>query len=91
MEPYFTPWIGRNYAKTRTLVMSESTYDWTDEDGRNHTAAISIPWHLERFGHNRYFTALNRSLCKYGTTWHTRSSFKNQLDMLPQPGVLPQG
>jgi hypothetical protein len=48
--------------------MSESTYDWTDEDGRNFTpqpshAQDSIPWHIERFGHNRYFTALNRSLC----------------------------
>ncbi len=67
-KPFFSPWIGENYNVERVLVMSESTYDWIGEDGENYTpqpshAQDSIPWHIENFRHNRYFTALNRALC----------------------------
>jgi len=67
-DSYFTPWIGRDYQANRILVMSESTYNWMGEDGEGYSptplhAKESIPWHIENFGQNRYFTAMNRTLC----------------------------
>jgi hypothetical protein len=68
LKPYFSPWIGKRYDSNRILVLSESTYDWTGEDGEIYTpqpshAQDSIPWHIKHFGQNRYFTALTRVLC----------------------------
>jgi len=65
---YFTPWIGKNYEANKVLIMSESAYNWLDEGQiatpqRSH-AQDSIAWNITNFGKNRYFTALNRALCK---------------------------
>ncbi len=68
-EPFFTPWIGRNYKAKKTLIISESTYNWLDDEGQVVTpqsshAQGSIEWNIENFGKNRYFTSLNRTLCR---------------------------
>jgi hypothetical protein len=67
-EPYFKPWIGKNYEANKVLLMSESTYDWLDEEGETVTpdrfhAQGSIGWNIENFRKNQYFTRLNRALC----------------------------
>jgi hypothetical protein len=33
-SPFFVPWQGSNYAKYRTVILSESTYDWLVEGER---------------------------------------------------------
>ena len=64
---YFTPWEGPAFAETNTLILSESAYDWTDEEGTSYTPQSSHPedsiaWSISHFGENRYFTAMNRAL-----------------------------
>ena len=53
----------------RLLILSESTYDWTGDDGESYTpqsthASDGIPWQIEHFSPDGgYFTALIRSIC----------------------------
>jgi hypothetical protein len=67
-EPYYEPWIGKDYERFRVLIMSESAYDWLGDDGEINTpqrshAKAGIPWHIANFGQNQYFKSLNRALC----------------------------
>ncbi len=67
-ERYFQPWVGNNFSDTRTLLMSESTYNWLGDEGEVETPQPthpegSIHWNIENFGKNRYFTQVNRAIC----------------------------
>ena len=67
-ERYFQPWVGKNYPASRILLLSESTYDWLNDEGEVATPQSTHPgdsllWNVEHFGRNRYFTQMNRSLC----------------------------
>jgi hypothetical protein len=67
-EPYFVPWLGTNYSKHRTVILSESTYDW--KEGRKWcTPQPDHPgWSVERiiheWDHARYFLRLTEALCE---------------------------
>ncbi|MDQ2843315.1 MAG: hypothetical protein M3Y72_20210 [Acidobacteriota bacterium] len=79
-DAYFQPWIGKHYDKNRTLILSESTYDWIGEDGNSYTpqpdhASDGISWQIEHFSSKRgYFTALIRSICDEETPSKERMS-----------------
>lgn len=66
-RPYFRPWIGRNYPETRTVIMSESTYDW--QVGKDWYTAqpdhpkTSVEQALNQNDHAQYFIRLTRALC----------------------------
>lgn len=68
-EPYFQEWVGENYEGERTLLLSESAYDWLDDLGDpctpqpNHPS-LSIEYNITHFGHARYFQLINQSLCR---------------------------
>lgn len=66
-KAYFQPWIGSNYPSHRTVILSESTYDW--RDGRkwmkpqpNHPS-IGVERTIEGHEAGRYFRQLTRALC----------------------------
>jgi hypothetical protein len=66
----FKPWIGQNYSKTRTLLMSESAYDWIGDDGKLHQPEATHPedsvkhnYAIENFGKTKYFRDVNRAIC----------------------------
>lgn len=68
-EQYFEPFIGDRYemSKCKTLLISESTYDWLGDDGLIHSpgtthAEDSVKYQMEHFKQNRYFTAINRAM-----------------------------
>jgi preprotein translocase subunit Sss1 len=63
---YFEPRFGKNFQKTRLLVMSESAYDWKDGDmvvtpSRTHPQDSVDLW-IKNFGKQKYFTAMGRVL-----------------------------
>ncbi|MBB5327805.1 uracil-DNA glycosylase family protein [Tunturiibacter gelidoferens] len=65
---YFQPWIGSGFSQSRTLLISESAYDWPGEDGNMYTPQPTHPqesmeWNIDHFGKNRYFSQINRVLC----------------------------
>jgi hypothetical protein len=69
-KAFFKPWIGRNYGDTRVLVLSESAYSWRDDSGKINDPAPTHPtnsllhWtNPDRFGEQKYFTAVSRALC----------------------------
>jgi hypothetical protein len=68
--PYFTPRFGKNWEAERVLIISESTYDWLDDEGESHTPQPSHPsdsvaWNVED-ANNQYFRSMNRALCRVG-------------------------
>jgi hypothetical protein len=67
-ERYFQPWIGQRFSQSRTLLISESAYDWPGDDGNVYTPQPTHPkesmeWNIDHFGKNRYFSQINRVLC----------------------------
>jgi hypothetical protein len=67
-ERYFQPWIGQGFSQSRTLLISESAYDWPGDDGNLYTPQPAHPqesmeWNIDHFGKNRYFSQINRVLC----------------------------
>jgi len=68
-KAYFKPWIGGSYSNTKVLVLSESAYSWPDGDGNivdpppSHPTKSLLHWtHPDRFGKQRYFTAMSSPL-----------------------------
>lgn len=67
-RPYFKPWIGEKYSTTKLLILSESAYDWRDDEGELRTPLCTHPkasllWSIKNFREVRYFTQMNRALC----------------------------
>jgi len=69
-KPYFKPWKGKNYSNTRILVLSESAYSWPNDSGSiidplpSHPTKSLLYWTApQRFGKQKYYTAMNRALC----------------------------
>jgi hypothetical protein len=65
---YFNPWQGANYAKHRTVIMSESTYDWqVNGKWRKPTPdhpALCVRQVIEEWDSARYFIQLTRAICQ---------------------------
>lgn len=68
---YYAPWIGRNYKRTRILLMSESAYSWRDDGQlchppRNHPIK-SVEWAIDHFGDvqycAQYFKRVTQAIC----------------------------
>jgi len=68
---FYVPWMGANFSSTRTLLLSESAYDWEGEDGEvcspsaNHPTE-SVTWAIDVFPAQeaRYFNAVTRAICR---------------------------
>jgi hypothetical protein len=67
--PFYWPWVGANFAKSRTLILSESAYDW-EEDGvacqptPDHPS-VCVNWAVEKFDEvpgTNYFGKMTRAL-----------------------------
>ncbi|MGH9605485.1 MAG: hypothetical protein ACRD3N_07275 [Terracidiphilus sp.] len=63
----FEPWIGKNYGKSKLLVLSESAYSWQEDGslvhpGPSHPTCQVLHW-MEHFGKQKYHTAMARALC----------------------------
>jgi hypothetical protein len=67
-KAYFQPWIGSNYPAHRTVILSESTYDW--RDGKKWMTpqpdhpTICVTGTVEGQQGARYFKQLTRALCE---------------------------
>lgn len=67
--PYFKPWQGSHYADTRTVILSESTYNWPGDDGAWLSPKPAHPTRtvqraISGNGQARYFTQLTRAICQ---------------------------
>jgi hypothetical protein len=66
--PYFKPWYGKKFRTTKLLILSESAYDWPEDDGKLRTPLRTHPktsllWSIKNFGEVRYFAQMSRALC----------------------------
>jgi hypothetical protein len=67
-ERFYDPWCGSEYAKTKTLLLSESAYSWDGEEGeikhpsRNH-AKETVEWAIKELADNRYVRLMTRAIC----------------------------
>jgi hypothetical protein len=65
---YYAPRIGRNYKKTRLLLISESAYSWRDKGRLRHPArnhpTNSVNFCIGDFQHTaKYFQRITRAIC----------------------------
>lgn len=67
-KPYFTPWQGSDYAKHRTVILSESTYDWPVNGDvfspKPDHAISSVEQAIEEDQHAQYFKRLTQAICE---------------------------
>lgn len=67
-KPYFRPWQGSNYAKHRTVILSESVYDWPANgdwlSAKPEHAIRSVEQAIKQEDHAQYFRLLTRAICE---------------------------
>ena len=67
MKAFFQVHHGKRYKDTKTLIMSESTYDWKDKRGQWNKPKQDLPkWSVEDgYGSKKpaYIQAMSRALC----------------------------
>jgi hypothetical protein len=68
---YFKPWLGKNYNKTKILILSESVYSWRDENQGLVNPTSSHPeenlrYWIEHFEELKrgYYKSMGRALCR---------------------------
>jgi hypothetical protein len=67
-QRYYQPWVGAGFTDSRTLLISESAYDWPGDEGNIYTPQPTHPqksmeWNIGHFGENTYFSRINHALC----------------------------
>jgi len=68
-QPFFKPWKGSNYAEHRTVILSESAYDWSEngqwfKPPREHPIR-SVEHAITHENHARFFMQLTRAICEH--------------------------